>query len=694
MKTEEILDCLETVGKRKTDRMIWESSLYYFISILMNKYNFRKTIGSRNAIRYYSIVFAQSGVGKSFSLSTLEKLFHLDNYGQAMKRFFEQSVSMLPEAPSDVAEVLRYMPKTAITGLEGTKEGLFYITLSQVSSNFGSLNMMTEELGESISSSAEVLSKLKEMYDGKYKAKVVKGDMNSELKDDINNIICNFIGVGTRKGVTKEAERELNRIATSGMYRRTFIVDSKQYVEKNKIESKLPKVAEYIDSLNDNFKADFINRREIDFFSEHDMKLESGFAERLEEIDDDLIKIASNDRLNEFIQYDTGSLEMIIDLAHIISFIEWESEVSISSLDKAYDFFMRTRHSVEETFKTIHPYKVMYDLLKKKDNMTISEMAEIEHKIPITKTAVADNIALLEELCYRKDQILHKNDGKVLRYRIEELPINKLDKLIVSIHNEGHEEFAINFQPLEVNWEQLHDLAISDKAESFCTAHFEPTTKAPAGHREAKSYIEGANVIAFDIDDGMTIAEAQELLSEYTYLIYTSKSHNTEKYDYRDRFRILLPTKNKFYVTPDQHKSLYINIEEFLGLKNNDIQTRNTSRLWYTNPDAILFDNEGQLLDVTFLLPSTDKSDTYIPRMQEVNRSLEDGEVSRREAGFIKWFLMNTSEGNRHENLTKAAYFFYQGLGLSDWKSRVSRLNLTLANPMTDREMKFIHSIK
>ena len=61
MKVEEILDSLETVGKRRTDRLIWESSLYYFASILMNKYNFRKTIGSRSAVRYYSIVFANSG---------------------------------------------------------------------------------------------------------------------------------------------------------------------------------------------------------------------------------------------------------------------------------------------------------------------------------------------------------------------------------------------------------------------------------------------------------------------------------------------------------------------------------------------------------------------------------------------------------------------------------------------------------
>ncbi len=693
MTVEHIVECLETHGKRRTDPLLWESSLYYFTAVLLSKYNYRKTIGSRRAIRYYSLMFGQSGVGKSWCISVLEDIFHLENYGQAMKMFFEQSVSMLPEAPEDVAEVLRYLPKTATIGIEGTKEGLFNVAASQSAANFGSLNLISEEFGDALSSSGEILLKTKEMYDGKYKAKIIKGENDSELKDDISNIICNFIGVGTRKGVTKEAEKELNRITTSGMYRRAFIVDSKLYVEKNKEESKLQEIADYITDMNQHLKDDFVKRKDIDFFTEFDMPLEEGFEEHLDTIDDALIKIASENRLDEFLQYDTGSLEMIIDLAHIISFIEQEKTVSINSLNKSYDFFTRTRDTVTETFKTIHPYKTMYDILTKKDNMTISEMAEIDYRIPITKSGVADNVALLEELCYRKDQILHKNDGKVTRYRIEELPVNKLDKLIVSIHNENQKEYAINFQPLELNWNQLRDLAVSQKVESFCTAHFSPTTKAPAGHREAKSYIEGSNLIAFDIDDGMTIIEAQQLFSEYTYLIYTSKSHNTEKYNYRDRFRILVPTKNKFYVTPDQHKGLYINIEEFLGLTNNDIQTRNPSRLWFTNPKATLYENKGELLDVTYLLPSTDKSETYIPKMQEVNQSMEDGEVSRREAGFMKWFFMDTGEGNRHDNLTKAAYFF-KDIGISDWKDKVSRLNLMLSNPMTEREMKFIYSIK
>jgi hypothetical protein len=318
-------------------------------------------------------------------------------------------------------------------------------------------------------------------------------------------------------------------------------------------------------------------------------------------------------------------------------------------------------------------------------------MAEIESDIPIMKSKVADNIALLQELCYRNDEILIQNEGKVVRLRIEPLPVNKLDKLIVSVHNEGEGQYAINFKPLELNWEQLRKLAVSKKIESFSTSHFTPTQKAPDGHRQANSHIEGANLIAFDIDNGMTIAEAEQMLSEYTYLIYTSKSHNIEKYDYCDRFRILLPTKNKFYVTSDQHKQLYINIEEFLGLQNNDIQTRNVSRLWYTNPDAIIYENKGILLDVTYLLPNTDKSDDYIPKMEAINETYDassNSEENRRASGMIKWAIMNAIEGQRNTTLYNLGKFMID-LGMEPEDS-IRRVNSMITSPLPEPDIKQI----
>jgi len=694
MQIDEMLDQLETVGRRKTDRVIWESVLYYYGSILLNKYAYRKDLGSKRNIKFYSIVFANSGQGKSFVLSTVEKLFKLDNYGQAMLAYYNNSLNLLPDTPEEADEIKRYMPKSVTIGVEGTSEGLFQVIKSQNASGFGSLNLLTDEFGETIGTSSGLLSKLKELYDGTFKAKIIKGDVSSgEMKKDISNVICNFIGMGSRKGVTQDNARELKRIATSGMYRRTFIVESMKYVEKNTQEDNINELEEYIDALNDQLKRDFINRNTEYMIEDVFFKYTNEFNTRVEEIDDDLIYRAQNDKLNEFAQYNTGSLEMVIDLAHIIAFLQWDFTVDKEHLDRAYDFMIRTRDSVEDTFKSIHAYKLMYDLLMLKDNMTISEMAEYEGSIPISAAKIKDNVALLEEFCYRKDKVLIKQHGKVIRYRIEDLPVTNLKKLIISTTDDKKMKMAINFTPGELSWDLFPKLVTSKNVDSFTTCHYEPSPKAPEGHRRAESFIEGQNLISFDIDEGMTIEEAKEVLKEYTYLIYTTKSHQKEKNGtVTDRFRILLPTKTMFYVTPEQHKKMYENLETTMGITSNDPQTRNVSRLFYTNPDAEVIVHDGKLVDVSCCIPSTEKSDKIMPIMENIEEQRESGRLSKREAGMIKWFIMNTSEGNRHENLTRIAYFF-KDLGMN-WKQKVHELNAMLDKPMTEKELKYIYSIK
>jgi len=685
MLIEEMLDQLETVGRRKTDRMIWESILYYYGSIALNKYRFVKSVGSTKNIKYYSIVFAKSSAGKSFAMKKVEKLFNFGDYGGLMSYFYKKQIERLPTEPDIVDEILRYMPKSVTIGVEGTTEGLFQVIQSQAASGFGSLNLSTDEFGETIASSSGLLSKLKEIYDGKFQAKIIKGDTSyGEMKEDINGIVCNFIGLGSRKGVTSDAAKELKRIATSGMYRRTFIIESNSIVEKNIEPDNIEKLQDYLNELNRHLKEDFKLKMEQDLFFENYFKYSKDFLEKIEEIDDLLIKNANENQLDEFAQYNSGSLEMIIDLAHIIAFLEWDHEISSKHINKAYDFLVRTRKSVEDTFKTIHPYKLMYDLLKLKANMTISEMAEFEHNVPIIKTKVNDNIALLEELCYRNDEVLIKNEGKVTRFSIEPLPITKLDKLIVSIGMDNRGPRSTHFVPHTISWEILRKLVKSQKRDSFTTAHFKDE------YRKKDNFIEGQNLIAFDIDAGMKIKDAQEIFSNYTYLIYTTKSHLKEKGEQgiEERFRLIIPTKTIYYVTEDQHKRMYDNIAKAFDI-TNDTQTKNVSRLWFTNPEAKLYENMGELLDITPYIPDTIKSEKIMPKIENINQEVEEGELSRREAGFIKYFIANTYKGNRNTSLYNAAKFF-QDIGTTNIYSKLRRLNYLIDEPLPDHEFEIL----
>jgi hypothetical protein len=343
----------------------------------------------------------------------------------------------------------------------------------------------------------------------------------------------------------------------------------------------------------------------------------------------------------------------------------------------------------------------MYDLLVLKDNMTVSEMAEFENNIPIAANKVKDNIALLEELCYRRDEVLIKSEGKVTRYRIEPLPKTDLSKIIVSVDTEHKGKYAINYKPIVIPFfggnPSIQKLVLSEKVDSFCACHFEPSAKNPDGYRSSSYFKPGENMVVFDFDEGITIQEVEMLLENYVYILYTTSSHTEEQH----KFRVVLPTKTTFYVEPEQHKELYNNLAEMLDIKIYDLSCTNAGRMFFTQngkrkenfkpEDGILIAKEtGDLLDISCCVPDTIKSENIMPVITNINEQVDTGEMSKREAGFVKWFISNTGEGNRNANLY-AAGKFYKDLG-SDYEEKVVRLNAMLNNPVDDAEIKSILS--
>jgi hypothetical protein len=322
--------------------------------------------------------------------------------------------------------------------------------------------------------------------------------------------------------------------------------------------------------------------------------------------------------------------------------------------------------------------------------MTITEMIEFDDTIPMMKTKVADNVAMLSELCYRHGKVLNQTMGKVVRYSIEELEENDLTNLIVSVHDEEDGAYAINFKPFETSWEMLKKIVVSSNIESFVAAHFEASLKAPDGHRKQDCYISGANLIIFDIDNGLSLEEASSFLQPYKYIFYTTKSHRSEKSNGEDRFRIIMPTKTNFYIEPAQHKELYINLEQFIGLKKNDTQTRNVSRLWFTNPEAEVFENEGDLLDVTPFLPGTEKAEAFLPKLNALSANYEPNmsDNAKRIVGMKKHCLLNAAEGSRNISLFNLATFILD-LGEQP-EEHVYSVNQMLSKPLDDAEIKQI----
>ncbi len=691
MKVEEIVEELSSLGRRKTDPLIWESMLYFFASVKLNEFSLRKTIGRNKFIRSYFIIFSSSGSGKDYSMSRVRELFDLESYHIKQAAVYD-SISQEVDK-EDKEENLRFMPGDALVPASGTQEGLFLMAKAVSESGYGSLNLFLNELSDSIKSNSELLGRLKELYDSELQAKIIKGNETTKATPSLRGVNTNFLGMSTIDGLDKEARQELSRLIKSGLYRRSFIIDSKTDIERNLEQDEISLTTNYLSTLTEKHRADFKARFADDMFhSDKYIEPTEDFNSLLDTIESEMIDNANSNKLSQFAQIDAGSLEMIIDLAHVTAFIEDSEVVDYTHLEKAYAFFKRTREVVEETFFTEQPYKLMYNLLHLKNGLTLSEMVEIDDAIPTAKTKVHDNIALLEELCYRNEQVLEYIDGAVTRFYINPLPENKLDKLIVSVHTEGKGKFAINYVPYEIKWDEMKKLVVSENVESFCTSHFEASPKAPDGHRRKDSYKNGSNMIALDVDDGTTLKEARELLKNYTYIIYTTKSHNIDKGGLVcDRYRIVLPTKNTFYVSDGQIKELYKNIELITGIEA-DAQTYNASRLFFTNSEAEVFENQGELFDVTYALPSTDKSDNYLPALLDTLSSVGDldieDEVTKRITGMFNFTVQNANEGQRNRLLYNLGEFCKE-FGVEP-EFYVEKANSMITKPLSAHEIKTI----
>ena len=695
MTLEEILDDLETAGEKKTDRLIWQTALMYYGSILLNMIQIKKheDVDTNENIRFFGLIISGSGSGKDYSAKTIEKLMPLGNYKKRMKERINQNFSELPEFNAEEKEeILRFLPTGLKTNVEGTPEGLFMVALAQLSSGYGSLNLFNSEFSDVIESSKALLDRLKQLYDGEMGAKVIKGGEFSNRYEDLEDVICNLLVMTTPKGFSASGRKNLEQLVSSGIYRRTIIVDTGSEVkdiEMNEQRTRSKPLKDWFLKIATENLQKRIDTK-IKTFDGIILPHTEEYEVESKKLMKELVDRRNEDRLDDLKEHDTGAKAIIIDLSYIIAFLENADKIDITHLFKAKEFFYESRESSYRILKPQLAHKIMFKILNERNGLTITEMADIDNAVPVKATAIADAISNLKEMCYIHNKHLKIATGAVVRYSVDDLPVNKLDEIILSLSTDDKGAHCIDYRPVLIQWEDVPKLVISEKVDSFTCCHYEPTRQAANGHRKQESFIEEQNLIAFDIDEKMSIKDVQAILEPYTYLIYTTKSHQIDKNDLGvicDRFRILMPTKVKFYVTPDQHKLMYENLEIMLGITANDVKTRNVSRMFFTNPSATIFENQGDLIDVGCCIPDTISSNHIIPNLENVAQMEATGEMGKREAGMMKYILTQASEGNRN-NMLHNYMMFLLDIGSDDIRGKVFYLNAMLNSPLPDHEIE------
>ncbi len=131
-----------------------------------------------------------------------------------------------------------------------------------------------------------------------------------------------------------------------------------------------------------------------------------------------------------------------------------------------------------------------------------------------------------------------------------------------------------------------------------------------------ESYMGGEDVLILDVDDGITLVQAQACFKKYNFIIITTKKH--QKYidgiQYGDRFRVLIQLKYRIDNYEERKKIIEGIFKTYFFV---DKQTKNANRFFYASPkDAIIIYNiheKDHLFDANDFLSLIDMTPKKIP---------------------------------------------------------------------------------
>lgn len=668
-----------------------ELPLLYFGSILASMANLRVYDEVRDKLEnanFYGMTFLPSGAGKDFAMKVYRDLF------KDTIQFFPEIIGFFATEPDKFGNGtgFKYKRNKVQNGhsisIGSSDIGIYIQALAVQCAKWGSLNIEINEFADHIGKS-ENINMLKELYDGELKAKLVQGDKDDEARINIRNIHCNAMIYGTPYAIKQDKNRmkQFKELTSSGMYRRSLVYFS----EPRRSERKKPEIVDVshiLKSLRKRLKkvVDVNKDKQFELLEDFTcIPLSQEAREFIEQTADEFHR-AHNDRLyDEFKALDKFGHKLIEKVATIVAFLDLSEVVELCHVEYAKDLFLRTRATVSSLFESIPTFERIYKVI----NMSkepIPQTTIMKHLAIDNPKEVTDSLKYVQELAYMQNQMLVQDGIQVSKFSLKPLPKTDLNKIKVSIGCDLRREASIDFMAREIpffgNGYSVENLVVSDEVECFCTAWFKESEKAPHGHRKEENFIEGQNLIAFDFDTGVTIEEAIQKFDGLTYLLYTTKSH--QKDNKGDRFRVLIPTANEFFVNPEQHKQMYENIANAFDVSGYDKSTRNVSRLWFTNTEATITKCDGSLLDVTKFLPETTTSNKF----KKVVSSVTANEKDFRIQGFLKWFFASTANGNRNVNLFKFKKFL-DDIQV-DAKPYIEKYNAMLDEPLPDKEVRVI----
>lgn len=677
---------------QNTDKGFFRAEVAYFLAKLAS--NMRAIIITKDRgeipVNIYALALATSGFGKGHSVNIIEtefmkgfkKRFLEDTFPVISEKFLwdianDRSARQGTDAQEEFDRVEKEFNNAgefAFTFDSGTVPAVKQLRNKLLMANCGSINLQIDEIGSNLIGASELLTLFLELYDqGVVKQKLTKNTVDNKRSAEVDGKTpTNMLLFGTPAKLLdgSTTEDQFYSFLETGYARRCIFGIGHQ--DRKAFNTQTP--AQIYENLTKKDNGTSINKWAAHF---HKLADPAMYGWKMVVEDDVGIMLLTYkiecekaaDALPDHEEIRKAELShryfKALKLAGAYAFIDESNEVEMGHLMSAILLVEQSG----EAFQSILNREKTYVKLAKYISSVGTDVthADLLEALPFYKSGNAarnELMTLATAWGYKKHIVIKKLyvDG-IEFFRGETLQETDLNAIGVSYSD----HWAYNYLHEQVPFDQLHVLTQADGMH-WANHQFKN------GHRAEENVVAGFNLMVVDVDGGVSVKTACELMKKYKFLIYTTKRSTPEQ----NRFRLMMPLNYCLALDSEEYKEFMNSIMGWLPFKVDD-QANQRSRKWECFAGGqYVYNMDGELLDALAFIPKTSKNEQYKKAFQAVE-SLDNME---------RWFAQRMAEGNRNNNMIRFALALVDsGMDLITVSKQVHAFNQKLSNPLPEQEI-------
>lgn len=558
----------------------------------------------------------------------------------------------------------------------GTTPAIKQLRQKLLLGEIGSINYQCDEVGNNLLSSTEVLNTYLELFDqGLVKPKLIKNTNDSKRDIDIDGKTpANMLMFGTPVRVFDGGSTEdyFYSMLETGYARRLIFGlgkddnSTKAYKTKTaaeiyrsiidpSIQSTVTKWNQKLASLTDssiyNFKI-ILNDDEAILLKQYEIDCKE-----------------KADKMSEFHEVHKAELShryfKALKLAGTFAFIDKNPILKEEYLLQAIKLVEESGENFQQILTREKPYMKLAKYLAETD--TELTHADLNEALPFYKTSTNQRnelMSLATAWGYKHQIIIKKTFADNIEFfKGETIKQTDLNRLIIS-YSDDYANGYLNDYGI---FSQLDKVFLAD-GFNWCSHHFNN------GHRSNKDTLPTFNLVVLDVDGSISLNQAQHLLNEYTYVMYTTKRSTPEK----NRFRIILPISHVLNMDTEEYREFINNIISWIPFEVDEACNQ-ICKKWESCSSGSLVMNEGSLLDPFQFIPHTSRNEEYLKNQKKV------GNMDKLE----HWFAERIQNGNRNNQILKFGLCLVDGgLPYEEIEQRVLNFNKELTNSLSVDELR------